>query len=307
MQVRVLGSAAGGGFPQWNCNCVNCNGFRSGSLRAQARTQSSIALSGDGQRWYLLNASPDIRQQINASACLAPQAAPRGTPIQAVFLTNGEIDHIAGLLSLRESQPLCVYSTAQVQQWVLETNSVFRGLFRAPTSSVWKIVRPAERQEIVGVDGKGSGLWFEAFLVPGKPPAYLTGLVAESAEATIAYKIIDAVSQRSLVYLPAVKHIDDGVMTILESCDCFFFDGTCWSDDELVLLGLSQKTSLSMGHVPISGPAGSLTQLARLQRTRKIYTHMNNTNPLLVENAPERQVVAEAGWDVAFDGMEFDV
>ena len=307
MRVRVLGSGAGGGFPQWNCNCANCNGFRAGSLRAQARTQSSIALSGDGRRWYLLNASPDIRQQINASACLAPQAAPRDTPIQAVLLTNAEIDHITGLLSLRESQPLCVYSTAQVQQWVLETNSVFRGLFRVPTSSVWKTVHPAERQEIVGIDGKSSGLWLEAFLVPGKPPAYLTGLVAESAEATIAYKIIDAVSQRSLVYLPAIKHIDGDVMTMLEGCDCFFFDGTCWSNDELVRLGLSQKTSLSMGHVPISGPSGSLVQLARLQRTRKIYTHMNNTNPLLIEDASERQVIAEAGWDVAFDGMEFEV
>lgn len=307
MRVRVLGSAAGGGFPQWNCNCVNCHGFRSGTVRAQARTQSSLALSADGQRWYLLNASPDIRQQINTSPCLSPRAVPRDTPIQAVLLTNGEIDHITGLLSLRESQPLCIYSTAQVQQWVLETNSVFRGLLRAPTSSVWKIVRSAERQEIVGIDGKNSGLCYEAFLVPGKPPAYLTGLVAESAEATIAYKIIDAVSQRSLVYLPAIKHIDSGVMAMLESCDCFFFDGTCWSDDELVLLGLSQKTSLSMGHVPISGLTGSMVQLARLQRARKIYTHMNNTNPLLLEESPERQIVAEAGWNVAFDGMEFDV
>ena len=307
MRVRVLGSGAGGGFPQWNCNCVNCKGFRSGTLHAQARTQSSVALSADGQRWYLLNASPDIRQQINAASCLSPRSVPRDTPIQAILLTNGEIDHVTGLLSLRESQPLCVYSTVQVQQWVLETNSVFRGLFRTPTSSVWKIIRPAERREIIGIDGKSSGLCYEAFPVPGKPPAYLTGLVAESAEATIAYKIIDAVSQRSLVYLPAIKHIDSDVMTMLESCDCFFFDGTCWSDDELVLLGLSQKTSLSMGHVPISGPIGSLVQLARLQRARKIYTHMNNTNPLLLEDAPERQIVAEAGWDVAFDGMEFDV
>jgi pyrroloquinoline quinone biosynthesis protein B len=307
VRVRVLGSGAGGGFPQWNCNCVNCKEFRSGTLRAQARTQSSVALSADRSRWYLLNASPDIRQQINASSSLSPRSAPRDTPIQAILLTNGEIDHIAGLLSLRESQPLCVYSTAQVRQWVLETNAVFRGLFRAPTSSRWKIVRPAERQEIIGIDGKTSGLWFEAFLVPGKPPAYLAGLAAESAEATIAYKIIDTVSQRSLAYLPAIKHIDSGVMTMLESCDCFFFDGTCWADDELVLLGLSQKTSLSMGHVPISGPSGSLAQLAPLQRARKIYTHINNTNPLLLEDAPERQMIAEAGWDVAFDGMEFDV
>jgi pyrroloquinoline quinone biosynthesis protein B len=281
--------------------------LRSGSLRAQARTQSSLALSADGQRWYLLNASPDIRQQINASSCLSPRAVPRDTPIQAILLTNGEIDHIAGLLSLRESQPLCVYSTAQVQQWVLETNAVFRGLFRTPTTNQWKIVRPATRQELGGIDGKSSGLSFEAVLVPGKLPAYLTGLVAESAEATVAYKVTDDVSGRTLVYLPAVKHIDGVVRTMLENCDCFFFDGTCWSDDELVRVGLSQKTSLSMGHVPISGPSGSLVQLAMLQRARKIYTHINNTNPLLLEDAPERRIVAEAGWEVAFDGMEFDV
>lgn len=307
MQVRVLGSAAGGGFPQWNCNCANCHGFRSGTVRAHARTQSSLALSADGQRWYLLNASPDIRQQINTSSCLSPRAVPRDTPIQAVLLTNGEIDHITGLLSLRESQPLCIYSTMQVQQWVLETNAVFRGLFRTPTSSVWKTVRPAERQEIIGIDGKSSGLSFEAVLVPGKPPAYLTGLVPESDEATIAYKVTDDESGRSLVYLPAVKHIDSVVRAMLENCDCFFFDGTCWSDDELVCLGLSQKTSLSMGHVPISGPMGSVVQLATLQGVRKIYTHMNNTNPLLLEDAPERRIVAEAGWEVACDGMEFQV
>jgi pyrroloquinoline quinone biosynthesis protein B len=307
VRVRVLGSGAGGGFPQWNCNCPNCKNFRAGTLRATARTQSSLALSADGNRWYLLNASPDIRQQINASPCLSPRTEPRDTPIQAILLTNAEIDHIAGLLSVRESQPLCLYSTSQVQQWVLETNTVFRGLFREPSQSLWKIVKPAEQQEIIGIDGKSSGLLYEAFLVPGKPPAYLTGLVTEWDEATIAYKITDAASRRSLVYLPAIKHIDDAVMTMLANCDCFFFDGTCWSDDELVVVGLSRKTSLSMGHVPISGPEGSLVQLAGLRRARKIYTHMNNTNPLLIEGSPEQRSVAKAGWEVAFDGMEFDV
>lgn len=307
MRVTVLGSGAGGGFPQWNCNCENCKRFRAGTLRAKARTQSSIALSADGNRWYLLNASPDIRQQINDSPCLAPRNEPRDTPIQAILLTNAEIDHITGLLSVRESQPLCLYSTSQVQKWVLETNAVFRSLFRAPTQSLWKIVGTTESKEIIGIDGKSSGLLYEAFFVPGKPPAYLTGLVSESNEATIGYKIIDAASKRSLVYLPAIKYLDDAVMTMLASCDCFFFDGTCWSDDELVRVGLSQKTSLSMGHVPISGPDGSLVRLASLQSARKIYTHLNNTNPLLIEDSPERRVVAAAGWEVAFDGMKFDV
>jgi pyrroloquinoline quinone biosynthesis protein B len=223
------------------------------------------------------------------------------------LLTNAEIDHIAGLLSLRESQPLCLYSTQQVRDWVLESNAVFRGLFRAPTPSLWKTVSVAEQQHLIGIDGQESGLCYEAFVVPGKPPAYLTGLVSESSEATIGYKLIDVRSRRSLVYLPAIKQIDAAVRTMLESCDCFFFDGTCWSDDELVGQGLSRKTSLSMGHAPINGPDGSLAQLAGLRHVRKIYTHINNTNPVLIENSPERRVIEEAGWEVAFDGMDLEV
>lgn len=307
MQVRVLGSAAGGGFPQWNCNCENCSGFRSGTLRAAARTQSSIAVSADRDRWYLINASPDIRQQINASPWLSPRTPPRDTPIHAILLTNAEIDHIAGLLSLRESQSLCLYSTQQVRDWVLESNAVFRGLFRLPTKNLWHVVSTTASQNLIGIDGKESGLRYEAFLVPGKPPAYLSGLVAESPEATIGYTISDGHSGRSLVYLPAIKQLDATVRRRLEQCDCFFLDGTCWSDDELVRKGLSQKTSLSMGHVPISGSDGSLSQLAEIRRVRKIYTHLNNTNPLLIEDSPEQQVMKEAGWEVAFDGMTIEV
>jgi pyrroloquinoline quinone biosynthesis protein B len=303
----VLGSAAGGGFPQWNCSCANCSGFRSGTLRATARTQSSIALSADGDRWYLINASPDIRQQINASPWLSPRTTPRDTPIHAILLTNAEIDHIAGLLSLRESQPLCLYSTQQVQDWVLESNVVFQGLFRPLTKNLWKIVNTTEPQDLIGIDGKESGLHYEAFLVPGKPPAYLSGPVAAWQEATIGYTISDVHSRHSLVYLPAIKQLDAAVKHRLEQCNCFFLDGTCWSDDELVRKGLSQKTSLSMGHVPVSGPDGSLSQLADLRRARRIYTHLNNTNPLLIEDSPERRIVEEAGWEVAFDGMTIEM
>jgi len=303
----VLGSAAGGGFPQWNCNCTNCSGFRSGTLRAAARTQSSIAVSTDGDRWYLINASPDIRQQINISPWLFPRTPPRDTPIHAILLTNAEIDHIAGLLSLRESQPLCLYSTQQVREWVLESNAVFQGLFRPPTKNLWQSANTTGPDDLIGIDGKESGLRYEAFLVPGKPPAYLSGLVVESLEATIGYTISDGRSGRSLVYLPAIKQLDAAVKRRLEQCDCFLLDGTCWSDDELVRKGLSQKTSLSMGHVPISGPDGSLSQLAHIRRARRIYTHLNNTNPLLIEDSPERRVVEEAGWEVAFDGMTIEV
>ena len=307
MRVRVLGSGAGGGFPQWNCNCDNCRGFRSGSLRAKARTQSSIALSADGTRWYLINASPDIRQQINAFDGLFPDRTPRGTPIQAILLTNADIDHIAGLLSLRESQPLCLYSTQQVQKWVLESNAVFRALCLSPTQCTWKTVSTSGQHELIGVDGKDSGLRYEAFAVPSKPPAYLMGLVSQWSEETVGYKITDGYSGRSLAYVPGIKQIDVGVAAVLGTCDCFFFDGTCWSDDELVAQGIAQKTALSMGHLPISGPDGSLAQLAGLRSVRRIYLHINNTNPLLIEDSPERRAVEEAGWEVAFDGMDFEV
>jgi pyrroloquinoline quinone biosynthesis protein B len=307
VRVRVLGSGAGGGFPQWNCNCANCRGLRSGSLRARARTQSSIALSVDGVRWYLINASPDIRQQITAFDGLSPRTTPRGTPIQAILLTNAEIDHIAGLLSLRESQPLCLYSTRQVRDWVLESNAVFRALCLSPTQCTWKTVSTSGQHELIGVDGKDSGLRYEAFAVQSKPPAYLMDVVSQWGEGTIGYKMTDMRSGRSLAYVPAIKQIDASVAAIFGSCDCFFFDGTCWADDELVVQGLAQKTALSMGHVPISGPDGSMAKLAGLRHVRKIYTHINNTNPLLIEDSPERRVVEAAGWEVAFDGMDFTV
>jgi len=307
MRVRVLGSGAGGGFPQWNCNCDNCCGFRSGSLRATARTQSSIALSADGARWYLINASPDIRQQINAFDGLFPDRTPRGTPIQAILLTNADIDHIAGLLSLRESQPLCLYSTQQVREWVLESNAVFRALCLSPTQCTWQTVSTSGQHKLIGVDGKDSGLRYQAFAVPSKPPAYLMGLVSQWSEETVGYKITDAYSGRSLAYVPGIKQLDATVAAVLGSCDCFFFDGTCWSDDELVAQGIAQKTALSMGHLPISGPDGSLAQLAGLRSVKRIYLHINNTNPLLIEDSPERRAVEEAGWEVAFDGMDFEV
>jgi pyrroloquinoline quinone biosynthesis protein B len=306
VRVRVLGSGAGGGFPQWNCNCANCRGLRAGALHATARTQSSLALSADGVRWYLINASPDIRQQMNAFDGLSPRAIPRDTPIQAVLLTNAELDHVAGLLSLRESQPLYFYSTRQVRDWLLESNVVFRAI-SSSSQRTWKVVSTMGQHELIGADGKDSGLRYQAFPVPGKPPAYLTDVVAQWDEATIGYKITDGRSGRSLAYVPAIKQIDANVTTVLDGCDCLFFDGTCWSDDELVVQGLAQKTALSMGHVPISGPDGSLAELAGLRTARKIYTHLNNTNPLLLEDSPERRTVEEAGWEVAFDGMDFEV
>lgn len=306
MRVHVLGSGAGGGFPQWNCNCANCRNFRAGTVNAQARTQSSIAVSADNERWYLINAGPDIRHQIQTFPALAPKSSPRHTPISAVLLTNAEIDHVAGLLSLRESQPLSLYATQQVQGWILETNAMFRTVC-GPPRCTWHTVRYGGSHNLIGVDGKPSGLRYEAFTVPGRAPAYLLGRVSNWSEASIGYKFIEQRSGRSLVYLPGIKELDETVMPQLQSCDAFFLDGTCWTDDEMISVGLAQKTSVSMGHIPMTGPNGSLEQLASLHPVRKIYTHLNNTNPVLIEDSAERRAVEAAGWEVAFDGMDFEV
>jgi len=307
MRVRVLGSGAGGGFPQWNCNCDNCRAVRTGSRRARPRTQSSIAVSADGIRWYLLNASPDIRQQIESFEGLHATGSPRGTPIQAVLLTNADIDHVTGLLSLREFQPLCLYSTKQVMDWVLESNTVFRAIRLFPSQCTWKTVITSGRHEIVGVDGKDSGLRYQAFAVPSKPPAYLMDLVTEWSEETIGYKITDVRSGQSLAYVPGIKQIDPDMLAILGGCNCAFFDGTFWSDDELIKLGIAQKSALAIGHIPIGGPDGSLRKLAALSDVRRIYIHINNTNPILIEDSSERQAVEDAGWEVACDGMDLEI
>jgi pyrroloquinoline quinone biosynthesis protein B len=256
----------------------------------------------------LINASPDIRQQIDSFAGLHPSGTPpRSTPIQAILLTNAEIDHIAGLLSLRESQPLCLYSTGQVRDWVLNANTVFRAICRSPSQCTWKTVSTPGQHEIIGVDEKDSGLRYEVFPVPGKPPAYLMDLVSEAKEETVGYKITDTKSGRSFAYIPAIKQTEAGIAAMLGGCDCFFFDGTFWSDDELIHQGMGQRTALAMGHIPISGPEGSLAKLANLRNARRIYIHINNTNPILLEDSSERRAVEEAGWEVAFDGMDFEV
>jgi pyrroloquinoline quinone biosynthesis protein B len=307
MRVRVLGSGAGGGFPQWNCACRNCREVRSGSKRARPRTQASIALSTDSRRWYLLNASPDIRQQIEAFPSLHPNRIPRGTPIQAILLTNADIDHIAGLLSLREFQPLCVYSTKPVQDWVLESNAIFRAIRLFPAQLTWTSVLTSGQHPIIGVDGTDSGLRYEAFPVSGKPPAYLVDLVSDWREQTIGYRITDAATGSSLAYVPGVKTLDSELLARLSGCDCLFLDGTFWSNDELIDLGIAHKTAIEIGHVPISGPDGSLATLAGLDRVKRIFIHINNTNPILIEDSPERRAVEAAGWTVAFDGLEIEV
>jgi len=299
VRVHILGSAAGGGFPQWNCNCVNCAGLRTGSLRAKPRTQSSVAVSSDGKRWSLLNASPDLRTQISAFPDLQPTSEVRSSAIDSVLLSDAELDHITGLLTLRESQPVRLYCTSRVFDWVFASNPIFAALNQPERLRVTKV--EDRKPEAIGC-----GLGFEPLFVSGKVPTYVKPAPPNPDGVTVAYKLTDARAGSSLLYVPAIKAIDDRFIAMASGCDCLMFDGSFWSENEMELRGAGTRTASAMGHIPISGPAGSLTRLSDL-RTRKIYTHINNTNPILDENSVERRTVEKAGWEVAEDGMDFVV
>ena len=299
MRIHILGSAAGGGFPQWNCNCFNCSGFRTGSIRAKARTQCSLAISADGLRWSLLNASPDLRTQIFSFPDLLPKGEVRGSAIDAVLLSDAELDHVAGLLSLREAQPIRLYCTSRVFNWVFESNPIFGALNRP------------EKFRTIGVEDRkaetiGCGLGFEAFFVSGKVPTYVKSAASDCAGAAVAFKVIDVRAGSSVLCVPAIKEIDERLIAVARECDCILFDGSFWSENEMEIRGAGTRTASAMGHVPVSGPAGSLARLSDLS-IRKIYTHINNTNPILDETSAERHELEEMGWEVAEDGIDFTV
>ncbi len=263
-------------------------------------------MSADGERWYIANASPDIRQQIESFQGLHPRGTARDTPIQAILLTNADVDHVAGLLSLRESQPLRIYATQAVRDWVAGANTIFRVLNVSPNQSGWETIALSGPRPLIGVDQRPSGLLYEPFAVPGKPPAYL-GIQAGPEDATIGLRFIDQRDGHSIAYVPGIRHLHSRLQELLGACTCILFDGTCWSDDELIAKGLGNQTALSMGHMPISGPRGSLARMASITDRRRIYIHINNTNPILDEESAARREVEQAGWEVAFDGMDFEV
>jgi pyrroloquinoline quinone biosynthesis protein B len=307
VHIRVLGSAAGGGFPQWNCGCPNCRGLRDGSLKATARTQESVAVSADGAGWILLNASPEIRQQIESFEGLHPRA-PRHSPISAIVLTNGDLDHVLGLLSLRESYPLIVYATERMRAGFTEDNVLYRTLQRFPEQVTWRQLLLGREEAVGGADGRPSGLTVEAVPVPGKAPIHLEhragGTLAAAAEDNIGLRIRETATGRRLAYFPAAGGATPAVREALADADCVFFDGTFWSSDELPAQGLGTKRAADMAHLPVGGAGGSLAALRGLAAPRRVFIHVNNTNPLLREDSPERKAVDAAGWVVAWDGME---
>ena len=298
LHVIVLGSAAGGGFPQWNCRCPVCCLAWAGDPRVVPRTQSSLAVSADGTSWVLLNASPDLRQQILDTAALRPSTGARHSPISAVVLTNGDVDHVAGLLTMREKQSFRLLCSAALHH-MIDTDPIFAVLDPAAVT----------RQVLVSDTPVAlAGLTVEAFAVPGKVPLFLERGEVEvgvMGEMTIGLDVSSG--GRRLVYVPGCAAITDGLRKRLAGADVLMFDGTTFTDDEMVRLGLSPKTAARMGHVAIDGAEGSLQGLADIAVGRRIYIHINNTNPILVDGSPERQAVVRAGWEVAFDGMEIAV
>jgi pyrroloquinoline quinone biosynthesis protein B len=291
----VLGAAAGGGFPQWNCRCPVCRLAWAGDKRVKPRTQASLAVSADGEHWILLNASPDLRAQIQANQNLHPQGEARGSPIAAVVLTGAEIDQTAGLLSLRERSPFALYATAATLAAIVD-NPMFAAL--APDVVARRAVVPGERFAL------GYGLEAELFIVPGKVPLYLEGgdpdTASESA-ANVGVEIFNGTSR--LAYVPGAAAVTPAVMQRLARADVIFFDGTLFRDGEMIASGTGKKTGLRMGHMPLDGPDGSLLALAGL-RARRIFVHINNTNPILVDGSPERGRAVAAGWEIAEDGLE---
>lgn len=306
MRVRVLGSAAGGGFPQWNCGCGNCAGARRGDPALRARTQESVAVSADGDSWFLLNCSPEVRAQIEAFPALWPQR-PRHSPIAGIVLTNGDLDHCLGLLSLRESHPLVVYATAAVRAGFTEDNVLYRTLERFPGQITWRPLELGREQPLGdGGDGRGAPLRVTAVPAPGKRPLHLEATRPASPEDNVGLVIGDQTSGARLAYFSGVAGPAPEIERAAadQGAGALFFDGTFWSSDELIAAGLGTRRAEEMAHWPIGGPEGSLSFLARAGARRRILIHVNNTNPILRENGAERRALVAAGVEVAEDGLE---
>lgn len=310
MRLKVLGSAAGGGFPQWNCACPNCQRLRDGRFPGVARTQTQLAWQSESGHWTLLNASPDLRAQIEATPELWPQGANRHSPITDVILTGAEVDQAIGLLLLREFHSFRVHATRSVRRILTEDNSIFGVLRRFAGQACWQDI-PLDAPFSAG------GARLEALSLAGSFPGFIGGARSadcDPAEAVIGLWItpepggaVAAVSSppgKTLAFLPGVGSISDSLVERLRQCDVLLFDGTFWSDEEPARIPDLGRTASEMGHVPISGPGGSLASLARLDRPRKIFIHINNTNPVLDEESAAYRAVREAGWEVARDGME---
>ncbi|GGD85343.1 pyrroloquinoline quinone biosynthesis protein PqqB [Caballeronia grimmiae] len=306
MKIRVLGSSAGGGFPQWNCNCRNCDGVRRGVIAARARTQSSIAVSDNGEDWLLVNASPDILAQIAANPELQPARRVRDTGIAAVITMDAQIDHVTGLLMLRErGTPLPLYTTDAVWQ---DLSTGF------PVTSILSHYCGVEHRRIA-LDGAAFGVpelprvSIDALPLSSKAPPYSPHREAPEVGDNIGLMFTNNVTGKRAFYAPGLGALEPHVLDAMRAADLLLVDGTVWTDDEMIRLGLTKKTGADMGHLAQSGPGGMIEVLDSIGRAdvRKVLIHINNTNPILIEDGPERRMLSEHGIEVAHDGMSFEL
>jgi pyrroloquinoline quinone biosynthesis protein B len=305
LRVVVLGAAAGGGVPQWNCGCEGCRAARKGGPELH-RTQASVAFSGDGENWFLINASPDLRQQLNATPQLHPRAgALRHSPIAGVILTNSEVDAVAGLLSMRESSPFTIYAHEKVLA-ILASNSIFNVLNEKHVRRQPIAIREPFEPRLT--DGARSGLEVLPFAVSGKSAWYLEGKAHPGGSSgdgdTLGLKITDKSTGKYFYFIAACADVTDALKAEIDGASLVFFDGTVWRDDEMIRAGLGHKTGKSMGHVAMSGDDGAIARLADLDIDRKIFLHINNSNPALLPASPERKQAEAAGWQIPADGTE---
>ncbi|HLZ01841.1 MAG TPA: pyrroloquinoline quinone biosynthesis protein PqqB [Bradyrhizobium sp.] len=305
LRVVVLGAAAGGGVPQWNCRCEVCRAARSDQPELK-RSQASIAFSADGAHWFLVNASPDLRQQLIATPQLHPKAgALRHSPIAGVILTNGEIDAVTGLLSMREGSPFSIHAHPKVLA-ILKSNSIFNVLGEKTVKRVPIGIDQAFEPALP--DGSPSGIEVLAFTVPGKGAWYLEGKAHpggdDGAGDTLGLRIRDRATNRHFFFLAACAHVTPELKARLKGAPLVFFDGTVWRDDELIAAGLGAKTGQGMGHIAMSGDHGAIAALADLAIDRKIFLHINNSNPALLAGSKERKLAEGAGWQIGADGTE---
>ncbi|AQZ81841.1 pyrroloquinoline quinone biosynthesis protein PqqB [Acinetobacter calcoaceticus] len=303
MYIYVLGSAAGGGFPQWNCNCPNCHGVRTGTINAKPRTQSSIAVSENGVDWILLNASPDIRQQLFEFKAAQPARKLRDTGITSVILMDSQLDHTTGLLTLREGCPMNVWCTEMVHQDLTSGFPVFNMLKHWNGGLQYHEINPKQAFKIDGFEN----LEFIPLIIKSAAPPYSPHRNDPHDGDNIALIIKNHKTQKQLFYAPGLGKIDDQIMQIMQSSDCVMIDGTLWTDDEMQQTGVGTKTGREMGHLYISGEGGSLSYLNQLSTPKKVLIHINNTNPILNENSSQFAELKANGVEVAYDGMQIEL
>jgi pyrroloquinoline quinone biosynthesis protein B len=304
MRIQILGSAAGGRFPQWNCGCGNCVAVREEKFSGKARTQAQLALSADGCAWFLAGASPDLASQLESSPALHPRSL-RDSPVAGVVLGSADLDHVVGLLLLRELQPLRVYAAPSILRILREENSMFGMLNRVEPQVVWTSMNSGALFPLLAADGKDSGLRCEAHYLSGRYPKYVKSEAANLArdEATAAL-FFESSSGRRVAYVPAVGSLSDALLAKIHHADLLLFDGTFWSDDELLRLQGSGEAAHQMGHIPVEE---SLRLLKNIEVGRKMFIHLNNTNPILNEASPEHRAVRQAGWEVAEDNWQLEL